>query len=260
MPATQPRQGKRCDAQADHALIVLQRMVVEQAERQRNAITESIELWNRARDGDEFPYLKNPDLPAYGLRQAGGRLLVPMMAIGADGDAAWVGMQRISQAESGGSADKRFVTGTPTKGAFAVIPIVGSDEESPLLAFDAAKTARRVVLCEGIGTALAIHHATGFPVIAAMSAQNLPDVAGSLRNHLQGDVLIFADNDGEKAAYKGPICALQAAQFLPSSRIAMPEKSGATPSGYDARDQLRDEGISAIVSTVSAALADGSCQ
>ncbi len=229
----------------------------EQTERQHNAITESIELWNRARDGSEFPYLKNPDLPAYGLRQTGGRLLVPMMTVGTDGDAAWVGMQRIVWAEPGQSADKRFVSGTPTKGAFAVIPITGTDEEAPLRAFDVAKTAKQVVLCEGIGTALAIHHATGLPVIAAMSAQNLPEAARSLQEYLQGDVLIYADNDGEKAEYKGQICALQAAQFLPSSRIAMPEKSGDTPSGYDARDQLRDAGINAITATVSSALADG---
>ena len=229
---------------------------VEQTERHRHAVTESVEIWNRARDGNGFPYLKEPDLPAYGLRQSGGRLCVPMMAVGNDGDAAWVGMQRIGWAEAGQSAGKRFVTGTPTKGAFAVIPIVGSDEESPLIAFDNAKTAKQVVLCEGIGTALAIHHATGFSVIAAMSAQNLPDVANSLRNHLQGDVVIYADNDGEKADYKGQTFAAKAAEILGErARIALPIKAtGETPSGYDARDQLRDGGVREITRTVTEAV------
>ncbi len=228
----------------------------EQVERQRNAITESVELWNRARDGGEFPYLKNPDMPAYGLRQTGGRLLAPMMAMGADGDVAWVGMQRIAWAEPGQSADKRFVSGTPTKGAFSVIPILGTDEEAPLRAFDAAKTAKQAVLCEGIGTALAIHHATGLPVIAAMSAQNLPEVARSLRDHLQGEVLIYADNDGEKGARKGQTCALQAARILGAqTRIALPEKPGSnTPSGYDARDQLRDNGAQEVIRTTDEAV------
>ena len=230
----------------------------EQAERHRNAIIESVELWNRARDGSGFPYLKDPDLPAYGLRQIGGRLCVPMMVVGSDGDAAWVGMQRIAWAESGQSADKRFVTGTPTKGAFAVIPIIGLDEEAPLRAFDAAKTAKQVVLCEGIGTALAIHHATGLPVIAAMSAQNLPDVTQTLRDHLRGDVLIYADNDGAKADHKGQTFAAKAAEILGERAcIALPIKTtGETPSGYDARDQLRDDGINAIAATVSAARAE----
>ena len=229
---------------------------VEQAERHRHAIIESIELWNRARDGNGFPYLKEPDLPAYGLRQTGGRLCVPMMTVGNDGDAAWVGMQRIGWAEAGQSADKRFVTGTPTKGAFAVIPMTGSDEEAPLVAFDAVKTAKQVVMCEGVGTALAIHHATGLPVIATMSAQNLSDVANSLRRHLQGDVLIYADNDGEKADHKGQIFAAKAAGiFGERACIALPVKTtGETPSGYDARDQLRDGGIKAITTTVSTAL------
>ncbi len=229
---------------------------VEQAERHRHAIIESVELWNRARDGNGFPYLKEPDLPAYGLRQTGGRLCVPMMAVGSDGDAAWVGMQRIGWAEAGQSADKRFVTGTPTKGAFAVIPITGSDEEAPLIAFDNAKTAKQVVLCEGIGTALAIHHATGLPVIAAMSAQNLPDVANNLRSHLQGDVLIYADNDGAKADHKGQTFAVKAAEiFGERARIALPVRTmGETPSGYDARDQLRDGGIQNIASTIEMAM------
>lgn len=228
---------------------------VEQAERHRHAIIESVEIWNRARDGSGFPYLKGPDLPAYGLRQSGGRLCVPMMTVGSEGDAAWVGMQRIGWAEADQSADKRFVTGTATKGAFAVIPIAGSDEESPLIAFDNAKTAKQVVMCEGVGTALAIHHATGLPVIAAMSAQNLPDMANSLRNHLQGDVVIYADNDGAKADHKGQTFAAKAAEILGErARIALPVKAmGETPSGYDARDQLRDGGVQEIIKTLDLA-------
>ncbi|MDA8093950.1 MAG: toprim domain-containing protein [Betaproteobacteria bacterium] len=232
----------------------------EQAARQHNAIAESVALWNRARDGNEFPYLKDPDIPAFGLRQAGGRLCVPLMTVGLDGDAAWVGMQRIDWGEPGHSTAKRFVPGTPTKGAFSVIPITGSDEEAPLRAFDAAKTAKQVAMCEGIGTALAIHRATGLPVVAAMSAQNLPDVARILRSHLQGDVVIYADNDGEKASYKGQRYAAEAAGILGErTRIALPVKAtGDTPSGYDARDQLRDVGSHEVAKTIADAThADG---
>ncbi len=228
---------------------------MKQVERQRQAVIESIGYWNQAHDAGNFPYLKDPALPAYGLRQVKGRLHVPMLAMDSDGEAAWVGMQRITWAEPGHSAEKRFVPGTPTKGAFSVIPIIGAEEEAPLAAFDAAKMARHVVLCEGVGTALAIHHATGLPVIAAMSAQNLPAVAHALRDHLLGDVVIYADNDGEKSLHKGQTCALQAARVLGQrAQIALPENPGGTPSGYDARDQLRDGGVQEIARTIGKAV------
>ena len=228
-----------------------------QAQRQREALQEAVTRWEEARPPQDFPYLKLPKLDAAGLRQGRAQLLVPMMAIDADGEPGWVGMQRITWAEPGQSADKRFVSGTPTKGAFAVIPIDGGDVEAPLRAYEAARIAPQVVLCEGIGTALAIHQTTGLPVIAALSAQNLPDVARDLRDKLQGKAVIYADNDGERAAFKGQAYALRAARILGEARtaIVLPEKPGGiTPPGYDARDQLRDGGAALIQAALKTAM------
>ncbi len=227
----------------------------QQAERQAVAVEDAIQRWEDSHEPKAFPYLQAPKLDPAGLRQGRAQLLVPMMAIDVDGEPGWVGMQRITWAEPGQSADKRFVSGTPTKGAFAVIPIVGADVEAPLRAFEAACKADQVVFCEGIGTALAIHQATGLPVIAALSAQNLPDVARSLHDKLQGRAVIYADNDGEKAQFKGQAYAVRAARILGGARtrIALPEKPGGiTPPGYDARDQLRDRGADTIRATMSA--------
>ena len=226
----------------------------QQAERQAVAVEDAIQRWEDSHEPKAFPYLQAPKLDSAGLRQGRAQLLVPMMAIDVDGEPGWVGMQRITWAEPGQSADKRFVSGTPTKGAFAVIPIVGADVEAPLRAYEAACKADQVVFCEGIGTALAIHQATGLPVIAAMSAQNLPDVARSLHDKLQGHAVIYADNDGEKAQFKGQAYAVRAARILGGARtrIALPEKPGGiTPPGYDARDQLRDRGPDAIRAAMS---------
>ncbi|OIQ97836.1 DNA primase TraC [mine drainage metagenome] len=229
----------------------------QQAERQAVAVEDAIQRWEASHEPKAFPYLQAPKLESAGLRQGRAQLLVPMMAIDADGEPGWVGMQRITWAGPGHSAEKRFVSGTPTKGAFAVIPVVGADVEAPLRAYEAACKADQVVFCEGIGTALAIHQATGLPVIAAMSAQNLPDVARSLHDKLQGRAVIYADNDGEKAQFKGQAYAVRAARILGGARtrIALPEKPGGiTPSGYDARDQLRDRGPDAIRATMAATL------
>ncbi|MHB1668936.1 MAG: toprim domain-containing protein [Thiomonas sp.] len=229
----------------------------QQAERQAIAVEEALQRWEDSREPKAFPYLQAPKLDPAGLRQGRAQLLVPMMAIDAGGELGWVGMQRITWAEPGQSADKRFISGTPTKGAFAVIPIVGADVEAPLRAYEAACKADQVVFCEGIGTALAIHQATGLPVIAAMSAQNLRDVARSLHDKLQGRAVVYADNDGEKAQFKGQAFGVRAARILGGARtrIALPEKPGGiTPPGYDARDQLRDSGSEAIRNTMAATL------
>ena len=228
----------------------------QQAERQKAALTGSLSRWEASHEPRNFPYLQNPALPTAGLRQHSAQLLVPMLKL-TDGEPEWVGMQRIAWAAPGQSADKRFVAGTPTQGAFAVIPIDGQDAEAPLRAFETAKTAPHVVVCEGIGTALALHQATGLPVIAALSAQNLPEVARSLHDQVQGRVTLYVDNDGERAAHKGQINALKAARILGSARttIALPEKpNGVTPPGYDARDQLRDSGPAAIRNTLDRAV------
>jgi phage/plasmid primase-like uncharacterized protein len=238
-------------AEADRAAWLQQ-----QAERQKVAITDSLARWEASHEPKHFPYLQNPALPTAGLRQHSGQLLVPMLKL-TDGEPGWVGAQRIAWAEPGQSPDKRFVVGTPTQGAFAVIPIEGQDAEAPLRAFEAAKTAPHVVMCEGIGTALALHQATGLPVIAALSAQNLPDVARALHDEMQGRMTLYADNDGERAAHKGQINALKAARILGGARtaIALPEKpNGVTPPGYDARDQLRDSGPDAIRATLDRAV------
>ena len=228
----------------------------QQAERQKAAISDSLARWEASRAPNNFPYLQSPSLPAAGLRQHSAQLLVPMLSL-TDGEPGWVGMQRIAWADPGKSPEKRFVVGTPTQGAFAVIPIDGADAEAPLRAFEAAKSAPHVVMCEGIGTALAIHKATRLPVIAALSAQNLPEVARALHDPLQGRVTLYADNDGERAAHKGQANALKAARILGGSRavIALPEHPrGITPPGYDARDQLRDTGANAIRTTLDRAV------
>ena len=253
------RRGAQQDLTAEEqAALAAQRAArqAEQIERNRLAVVDSVEQWESSREAKDFPYLCEPRLDPAGLRQCRGRLLVPLLRFDAGGELGWAGMQRIDPAPPGTSPDKRFVPGTPTSGSFAVIPIQGSGVESPLDSFDAVRNAPRVVFCEGVGTALAIHQETGLPVIAAMSAQNLPEVARALHDKLRGAVVVYADNDGDRAQYKGQVYAVRAARVMGSARarIALPQRAGGvTPPGYDARDQLR-EARGAIAETIAKAL------
>lgn len=206
----------------------------EQIERNRLAVVDSVEQWESSRGAKDFPYLWEPRLDPAGLRQCRGRLLVPLLRFDAGGELGWAGMQRIDPAPPGTSPDKRFVPGTATSGSFAVIPIRGSGVESPLDSVDAVRNAPQVVFCEGVGTALAIHQETGLPVIAAMSAQNLPEVARALHDPLRGAVVVYADNDGDRAQYKGQVYAVRAARS--PTRLPKPcgrnSSSGGFRSGF----------------------------
>ena len=225
----------------------------QQDERRNGAVLESLSRWRESREVLDFPYLDDPKLHPAGLRQGRAKLLVPVLAIDDRDGVHWVGMQRIDWGESGESAEKRFVSGTPSMGGFAVIPIVGGDEEAPLRAFESIITSPQVVICEGIGTALAIHQATGLPVIAALSAQNMPVVARVLKSRLRGNVVICADHDGEKNSFKGQRYALKASGVLDKpAGITIPARlHGVTPSGYDARDLLRDAGHEAVQAIIN---------
>jgi hypothetical protein len=88
----------------------------QQDERRHGAVLESLSRWRESREVLDFPYLNDPKMHPAGLRQGRAQLLVPVLAIDDRDGVRWVGMQRINWAESGKSAEKRFVSGTPSRG------------------------------------------------------------------------------------------------------------------------------------------------
>ncbi|SCC93174.1 Putative DNA primase (fragment) [Thiomonas sp. X19] len=85
----------------------------QQVERQAAAIQDALARWEAAHPPQDFPYLQQPQLDPAGLRQGRAQLLVPMLAVDAAGEPAWVGAQRINWAAPGQSPDKRFVVAPP---------------------------------------------------------------------------------------------------------------------------------------------------
>ena len=124
------------------------------------------------------PYLSRKRIAPERLWQAGERLLVPMTD---DRGTVW-NVQSIAP-----DGDKRFLKGGRTKGVF----------------WWAGKPVDRLVIGEGMATVAAIRRATGIPVIAALSAHNLPTVAALIRaKRADLQIIIAADDDpaGRKAA------------------------------------------------------------
>ena len=219
----------------------------------RCAVESARAAWARAKPADEHPYLDDPPLCGAGLRRAASRteLLVPVLGFDESDVLTWRGLQRIAV-----DGTKKFALGTRPNGAFAIVPC----GEDPLACAEALRSAERFILCEGIGTALALHQVTGVPVVAALSAGNLPVLARALAAKVAAPVVVYADADGraerEDQSYIGQRMAVEAARaFGPRARVAIPSRRvGVTPPGYDARDQLRDGDGAAIESAIGSAL------
>lgn len=139
------------------------------------------------------PYLSRKRIAPERLWQAGDRLIVPMAD---ENGVAW-NLQYIAP-----DGEKRFLKDGRTKG----------------LCWWAGKPVDRLVIGEGMATVAAIRRATGLPVIAALSAHNLPTVAALVRAKRPDlQIIIAADDDaaGMKAAR---IAAEQA-----GASLALPE-------------------------------------
>lgn len=147
----------------------------ERLENARAAREWSEKTYAAAHDaGPGNAYLRSKGLTAApgGAREDdSGTLLVPLY----DMTGAMAGVQRISP-----DGSKRFPWGFAKKGCFAWLE--GAQET--------------VLICEGYATACTLHAATGYAVVAALDAGNLPEVAPVIKQVLpQARIVICADND-----------------------------------------------------------------
>ena len=222
----------------------------ERAAEHARALAAACASWRRGRSAHGHPYLRNPLLPSAGLRTEHGQLIVPVLAFDEAGEPLWRGMQMI-----GADGAKRFAPGTQAHGAFAVIPC-GDD---PIASARELRGANRIIVCEGVGTALALYRVMRVPVVAALSAGNLPVLARGLSGWVTDNAIFYADADGVSTRpeqdFIGQRMADSAALAMgPRARVAVPARQGGfTPPGYDARDQVRDGSEQIIAATCAAA-------
>lgn len=178
----------------------------EQHQRQQDAAEYAKRLWRDARRADpEHPYLVAKAVRAYGLRQAGDVLLVPLTC-----DSQLVNLQRIKP-----DGDKRFLFGGMVKGTCSALGVI--TDGKPLY------------LCEGWATGATIHESTGAAIACAMNAGNLLEVGRRLQRQHPDSVLILAgDDDRQTKGNPGRIAANNAAAAL-GCGLVFPPWSGAEP-------------------------------
>jgi putative DNA primase/helicase len=134
-------------------------------------------------------------------------------------DGELVGLQFIAP-----DGSKKFLTGTPKRGAFHLIGSIGmgADDSSPtlLIADDSSPT---LLIAEGYATAASLHMATGLPVAVAFDAGNLLPVGQALRAKWPEHRLVFcADDDTETEGNPGVTKATKAAQAV-GGVVAVPK-------------------------------------
>lgn len=157
----------------------------EQARLHQECRTRANTIWGKLPDSGASPYLRRKKVNAYDVRFSRDNVIVPLYNLGGD----LVSLQFIAA-----DGSKKFLTGTPKKGNFHVIP--------NRLALDAAPV---IAICEGYATGASINKALGWPVVVAFDAGNLVPVADSIhRAYPESRLVICGDNDasgvGQEAA------------------------------------------------------------
>ena len=189
------------------ALSMQERLSIRQAElarrRERLAASEAAarcaaSLWaNASRADPAHPYLVAKALEPFGIRQAGRDLLVPMVD---PGFRLW-NVQRIRP-----DGFKLFGKDARTAGLFWPHGVHMSDGRP---------SAGPLVIGEGFATMAAIHSATGFGIVAALSARNLETVAQAMRKLFPTrELVIAADDDRHLTENIGLRAARMAAQAV----------------------------------------------
>lgn len=156
--------------------------------------------WSLASDPvDQHPYVQKKMMMTDGLRRRGNDLLAPMQ----DADGKIWNLQRILP-----DGQKRFLKGGRIKGTFWM------PREPEFV----------VAIGEGVATMAAVRAATGYPVAAALSADNLLSVSRAIRNKWQrADLILCADDDAGSARNKGMEAARTAALVV-GGRLAIPPR------------------------------------
>lgn len=199
------------------------------------AARSAADLWAKASPASAaHPYLVAKALEPFGIRQAGNALLVPMVD---PGFRLW-NVQRIRP-----DGFKLFGKDARTAGLFWPHGVHMQDGRP---------SAGPLVIGEGFATMAVIHSATGFGVVAAMSARNLQAVSRAMRTLFPTrELVIAADDDCHLVENKGLGVARKAAQAV-GGKLALPRpdaRTGASAaSGVDFADIPRGDVAARIAS------------
>lgn len=186
------------------------------AEQHAAVRAKAARIWNSASENvdPQHPYLLARGVGAYGIRQLGRSLVVPVK----DTEGTFHSLQFIDE-----QATKRFMTGGKMQGCYSGI----------------GRPDGCLYIAEGYATAATIHEATKHAVAIAFSAGNLEPVAMALHQRFPDlQIIIAADNDNNTPGNPGLTKARAAATAVGGTVVA--------PDEGDFNDMARSLGIEAV--------------
>jgi len=209
LPALSPEQNEKFRQDMEAARVA---RAEETIQKHAKSAQKAKMMWSCGTPADpSYPYLEKKNVPAYTLKHGpdevkegpdgvtkGGTqdvLYVPLYTKDTKGI---INLQQIYK-----NGFKCPVKGGDMKGVFSPI---GRNPDGPVL------------ICEGWATGATLHKLTGYTVVCAMNAGNLPEIARMVKLQKQNrEVLICADNDHgtehEKGKNPGKNYAVKAAEL-----------------------------------------------
>ena len=219
------------------------------AERMAQAAAQANTIWESATEleGDEHPYLKRKLVKSFGLRigcfrNQDGALLVPIRNI----DGQITSLQAIFQNENPQlGRDRDYLPGGQKRGCFHVIGNKPTGA-NPV-----------IVICEGYSTGASIHMATGYCVVVAFDAGNVPTVAKLMRQQFgRATIVVAADNDQwhEDGKQNDGVHYARQASITTGGLLAVPKFTRLSDKPTDFNDLHVLEGLNAVSDQINAVI------
>lgn len=219
------------------------------AERMAQAAEQARNIWESATEleGDEHPYLKRKLVKSFGLRigrfrNQDGALLVPIRNI----DGQITSLQAIFQNENPQlGRDRDYLPGGQKRGCFHVIGNKPTGA-NPV-----------IVICEGYSTGASIHMATGYCVVVAFDAGNVPTVAKLMRQQFgRATIVVAADNDQwhEDGKQNDGVHYARQASITTGGLLAVPKFTRLSDKPTDFNDLHVLEGLNAVSNQINAVI------
>lgn len=251
--------GKRPHQIADEELAERQRKREreEQIEAQKQArkherasmtATEMFEAAPATREPVKHPYLARKGITMPGAVRVGqyhrwtpdgaitidGSLLIPIR----DETRAIVSLQAIFPSDANPlERDRDYLPGGKKQGGYFVVGSVKADSKT-------------ILICEGYATGCTLHQATGYPVVVAFDAGNLPEIARIIRSKLpDAKIVMAADNDQWTPPEKGGNAGVRKAteaSMLCRGLVAVPHFRDESDEPTDYNDLAMLEGVDAV--------------
>lgn len=198
--------------QRERARLLAQARDADLAQRHAEGAAKAADVWAQASPAQsDHPYLIRKNVAAYGLRQAGECLVVPLRIKGEVASVQYIGPD----------GSKRFMRGGAVAGGYHSFGRVNDD----------------VVVVEGYATGASIHAATGHAVAVAFNSGNLKPVALALRKKLPDlRIIIAGDDDFQSAGNPGATAARAAAAAVGGTTAFPPFDRTAGEIGTDWND------------------------